>query len=221
MPTLSRVVPAARLALAAALVVPLVVAGCRESNAPEPSAPLIPPAVGRHWQYEISDSVEVGTPLGLQPDRVNVRVVGDTTIRGERWAVLDSAQVILHDNHAGRYYLRSRADGIYENTPPDAGFPIVGGTPGYRIFKYPVRLGEQGGLPFVGVLWTVSAVDTLVRVPAGEFRCVRYDEGEFVTWFVAPGVGIVQKVTGIAETRDANGQLIRRTRLVYRLTARG
>lgn len=183
-----------------------------DPNAPAVRSPLIPLSVGTEWRYERTDSVEVGPPTELPALHFTVRVIDDTTIGRERWAVVDNAKLLLHDILEGRSYLRNRPDGLYEHTRTEL-FP-VGFDLAFQIFKYPAKRDEQSTAFPPSI---VSATDTLIRVPAGDFRTIRYDVGDYTTYFVAPGIGVVKKVTGLAEERDGSGRLVGRWRLVYEL----
>ena len=179
---------------------------------------LFPLIAGVEWSYETVDSVEVGEPGSppFDPWTYAVRVVGDTAIGGERWAMLDGAGSLLSHGGEGRYYLTNRGDGTYLATPPgDLPFPLPPGVnPGVLLFRYPARVGDKG--PFWSP-WKVTAVDTLISVPAGRFSTIRYDVEAYTTYFIAPGLGVVKKVSGPMELRDANGVLLRRSRLVHQL----
>ncbi len=188
-------------------------AACSDPGAPAYRSQLLPLTRGTEWRYEQSDSVEIGLPSGSPAQHFDMRVLTDTTIGRERWAVVENAQLLLHDNYEGRVYLRNRADGLYERQPPSELIPI-GFDLALRVFRYPAKRGDQS-TAFPPSF--VTATDTTIRVPAGEFRTIRYDIGGYTTYFVAPGVGIVKKVTGLLEAYDATGRLFRRSRLVYAL----
>ena len=191
-----------------------LVTGCSsDPSAPVSGSVLLPLAQGTEWKYVRSDSVELGPPPGLQPEHFTVRVIADTTIDRAKWSVLANAQLLFHDSYEGRWYYRNGRDGLYETTPPLDFLPRVS-LPPLRVFKYPARRGEQVSTFPPAV---VTSTDTLIRVPAGEFRTIRYDIGDYTTYFVAPGTGVVSKVTGLTEMRDATGRLVGRWRTVYSL----
>lgn len=203
-----------RLTFGVALV--FLVLGCERSpSEPEESLdvsqPLVPLWIGTRWSYELAAVAEIGT-FDVPPMHYNVGVVGDTLIENETWAVLDTAQLLLHDNYAGRYYLTTRANSIYETAARIPDFPLPPSfSTAVLLFWYPTRVGDTRSFR------VVTATDTLITVPAGSFRCLRYDRGPNETFFVAPAIGVVKKISGLIEGADRFGNFFR-ARLVHQLT---
>ena len=199
------------------IAVPLVLlatACILEPSAPPAVSRLMPLAVGTEWHYRKTDSTEIGEPLGLPEERFTVRVRRDTTVAGRQWAVLENGDLLLADRSGGPLLMQNRADGLYERSNLPPGFPEGPFELAFRVFKYPVQRGELS-TPIPPVM--VTATDTVIRVPAGEFRTVRYDMPGYLTYFVSPGVGIVKEVRAFGEELDRSGQVIARWYLVYEL----
>lgn len=211
--------PITRRRIAASTTLALLVACSSDALAPDVLAPLIPLAVGTEWRYVVRDSVEIGESRPILADRFTVRVARDTTIGRERWVRVDQARLLFDDSHEGVLYLRNRSDGTYAwQPPPEDGFPVpVGFDISIRLFKYPARQGEASTLFPPSY---VTATDTSITVPAGTFTTFRYDDAYgYSTSFVAPGIGVVKKVTGLSWETAPNGEVVGRWRIVYELEA--
>jgi hypothetical protein len=203
--------------IAAVLAASTLIVGCRETTAPGgPDVPLVPLAVGNHWTYQSSDSVEFGSWPPGPPRTLDVAVLRDTVIGGERWFAIGDTAQIFSSGHA--LFLANRPDGLYEFEPL-AGI-VLPPAVDLRLlrFPYPTSAGARFGVIGNSV---VTSVDTLVTVPAGTFHCVRYEYqspyGDPDVYLVAPGIGVVARLYPASEVRDATGQLIARVRFVQRL----
>jgi hypothetical protein len=155
---MKRLLPVALLLLAG------MTAGCTKGSAPAADAagtPILPLKVGNEWI-----GVSPSSSGGQQYD--TVRIVGDTTIRGEKWYMTQ---------YGAR--LANRGDGLYMWSRWDS-------VP-FRLIKFPVTVGDTledlGEFqqtynnssrpdPFRLVL-VVTAIDETVVVPAGTFKCIR------------------------------------------------
>ena len=189
-----------------------------EPTASEVRTPLMPLTAGAQWHYVVRDSVEIGEVRGDPLDRFVMRVSRDTTIGRERWARVENASQLFEDTYDEAMYLRNRADGMYEWNPPSDIFPIpIGFDPVFRLYKYPAQKGELSTLYPPS---HVTATDAAITVPAGTFSTVRYDDASGnMTVFIAPGVGVVKKVSGLTILTGPAGEVLGRWRLVYQLEA--
>ena len=182
------------------------------AGARDVESPLLPLAAGTEWRYVQTDSVELGVPPSSPVYRDTVRVLADTLIGRERWSIVANAAPLLGRSVETRAYLRNRADGLYEYLP--APVFVEGSGLALRLFKYPARKGEQSTAIPPSV---VTTTDTTIHVSAGEFRTVRYDVGGHTTYFFAPRVGMVKRVTLGYDMIDPSGRLILRVRHVQEL----
>ena len=206
-----------RLLVVASLALPLVSCSS-DSLAPEVGAPLIPLSVGTEWRYLVRDSAEIGEAHPSPPDRFTMRVVRDTTLGRERWARVEDAARLFEESLGGAMYLRNRSNGLYAWEPPSNDFPLPGGFDlTYLMYRYPARKGEPSTLFPPSY---VTATDTLITVPAGSFRTVRYDDSNgYVTVFIAPRIGVVRKVAGLSRRIEPDGTVSGQWRMVYELEA--
>ena len=77
-------------------------------------------------------------------------------------------------------------------------------------FPYPAKVGTSENFGITVVLKT----DTVITVPAGTFHCLLYAEsGDTV--FVAPGVGVVARLTDRTGAEFLSGQVVERSRDYY------
>jgi hypothetical protein len=77
-------------------------------------------------------------------------------------------------------------------------------------FPYPAKVGTSANFGVTVVLKT----DTAITVPAGTFHCLLYAEsGDSV--FVAPGVGVVARLTDRGAIGSVSGQVVYRSRDYY------
>src|SRR5687768_4940393 len=159
----------------------LLAGACALEPSDPPASRLMPLVAGTEWRYRKSDSTEIGKPLALPVEHFTVRVRRDTTIAGTRWAIVENGHLLMDFREAGPLLLQNRADGLYERMSLPSGFPPGAFDMASRMFKYPARLGDYS-TPIPPVI--VSSIDTMIRVPAGEFRTVRYDAGSYLTYFV-------------------------------------
>lgn len=195
------------------------------TDVPATSNGLFPLTTGTSWTYHSTDSV-IGPPIAgdqVEPDSdFTVEVLGDTTdASGTGWAVLSNAgRLFGPDFSPVTPYYANASDGLRR-------LGVGGGSSGtpfiltYLIFAYPATRGQV--MHFGPV---VSSVDTTISVPAGTFRCLRYDlvtqptPGPIPIWsvFVSPGIGIVQRIVTQIFVEDGKGQVVSRRDRYYRLT---
>ena len=197
---------------------------CGDATAPGGAAveaAVIPLAVGTRWTYAQVDSVELDA-RPFSPATRAVSAARDTVVAGRRGTVLDGGGV-LFGSTAGRVIVAVDRAGVSTAEPEVA---AAGLGPWLLTLAYPaaVGAGTPGG-------WRVTAVDTTVTVPAGTFRCVRYDlpggdrapngapSGPPIgTVLLAPGTGVVFSTYGrLDEIDPATGPVVGRHRLVFRL----
>ncbi len=146
---------------------------------------LIPFAVGKAWSYDFAAFDSLGNKLSSQPTRTVV--TRDTLVGAERWYALQDDAV--RDEGQPPSYAANRADGVYL-------FGRQG--EGSLLYKYPAVRGDECP-PLI-----VASTDTLIRCPAGEFRCYLYESVSTYTPvphrsftvvtrdFIAPGTGLVR-----------------------------
>lgn len=152
---------------------------------------MMPLAIGNMWEYYIEENDT--TPWLSRQYYDTVLIVSDTVIDSERWFVAG-------DN--SRYI--NRPDGLYETTASHTDFLRA---------AWPGSAGDRGAfisnyIPYL-VMADLINPDTVVTVPAGEFRCQMYQGiiGDGVRiinyWiFYSPGVGLVRSY----ETCYVNGK---------------
>jgi hypothetical protein len=209
-----------RASLLAALAA-LAAAGCADrTTLPDDGVeiPLVPTAAGTRWTYQLSDSVELGSPAVAAPAFADVVLSRDTLVGLERWtAAVDTAHVFTITPAP---FLANRRDGLFEFSPQGTpGVPRTGYDIQFLRFPYPTRVGVRFRIGDA----VVSSVDTVVTVPAGAFHTLRYDlsarDGTTESYFIAPGTGVVMRVSFPIQQRDASGAVVSRMREVARLAA--
>ncbi len=177
-----------------------------------PSNPLIPLAIGTRWTYDSIDSVLFTTDTSRDHSfhqSQSFAVIADTTVAdGSTWAVLDSASGII-DVSGGtgvHGYVANRSGGFWSlNLALSPVLSLL-----FFEFPYPAKVGTSENFGITVVLKT----DTVITVPAGTFHCLLYAEsGDTV--FVAPGVGVVARLTDKGGTEFASGQVVERSRDYY------
>jgi hypothetical protein len=200
-------------------LLPLLLAlasGCGDSITETGDRNLIMPLhVGNEWIGRL-------TRGGGDHEYDTLRIVRDTTVASERWAIISTSRTgFPRADELYVEYLSNRSDGLYQ-TPRDYRDRIDGGK---RMVKFPVALGDtavdygwyqqtfengtQGNK--VRVFGLVSALDELIDVPAGRFHAFEMrikavnEQGadttgaNFLWWdiaYFAPGVGLVKCVQG-------------------------
>ncbi len=138
-------------------------------------------------------------------------MIADTVAAdGSTWAVLDSAYQVIEGGVVpigAHSYVANRSDGFWSwSLPP--GYPALSLL--FFEFPYPTKAGTSANLGVTSVLST----DTVVTVPAGTFHCLLYREsGDSV--FVAPGVGVVARLTDRTSYQYISGQLVYLARTYY------
>ncbi len=207
--------------LAAITAVLATVSSCaapaEKSIAPPDSSlqadPLIPLAIGTRWTYDSIDSVELTTDTSRDHSfhqKQSFAVIADTVAAdGSTWAVLDSAYEVIDGGTGigGHSYVANRSDGFWDWSLP-LGYPALALL--FFEFPYPTKTGTSANLGVTSVLST----DTVVTVPAGTFHCLLYREsGDSV--FVAPGVGVVARLTDRTSYQYISGQLVYLARTYY------
>ncbi len=176
-----------------------------DTSGSTPLGPLIPLAIGTRWTYDSIDSVLFTTDTSRDQsihERQSFAVIADTVAAdGSTWAVLDSSYDIIDGGPIGGHtYVANRSGGLWSFVP----YPISLLS---LEFPYPTKVGTSENFGITVVLKT----DTVVTVPAGTFHCVLYAEaGDSV--LVAPGVGVVARLTDRTGTEFVSGQVVERSR---------
>ena len=183
----------------------IIIAGCdllSTSSEESKREDLIPLQVGNTWVHRtrIIDARDNGI---RSEETDTLTVVGDTLVSGERWYSIRST--------FGSFLATNREDGYWTSLPPEIGplKPTLG-------YKYPAEVGET----FMRPSWPDSAtirvisLDTTVTVELGTFTAAHYaqiseegDEPQPCDFFVAPGVGILKKVSPWVNART--GEVLR------------
>jgi len=183
-----------------------------DTSSSPPSSPLIPLAIGTRWTYDLIDSVEFTTDTSRDHSfhqRQSFAVIADTILAdSSTWAVLDSASGIIDvSGAAGAHgYVANRSGGFWSLNLALA--PVLSLL--FFEFPYPAKVGTSENFGITIVLKT----DTVVTVPAGTFHCLLYREsGDSV--FVAPGVGVVARLTDRTSYQYISGQLVYLARTYY------
>ena len=161
-----------------------------------PGGTLIPLDSGTQWTYEVLDTIVLsGGKPSTASGALTMHVLGDTTIRTLRYAILDGAPNIFGGEiNNPHWYFRNKADGFYAAgfialLPQSEPFPVAL-PPDFLTLPYPARVG---GYYDFGVV-SVFSIDTLIAVPAGTFHCLGYLSANGTTrQFVAAGVGLVRQ----------------------------
>lgn len=194
----------------------LLAGACRDATAPAGAAAraALPLAVGTRWAYAQEDSVELGARPYV-PGTLIVTAARDTVVAGRRGTVLDGGRVLL-TGRLGPVIVSADGAGVSAAEPEIAAARIG---PWSLVLAYPARAGD--GPPGS---WRVTAVDTTVTVPAGTFRCVRYDlppaadGAPLGTILLAPGTGVVFSTYGRWEELELpSRRVVGRHRTVFRL----
>jgi hypothetical protein len=158
---------------------------------------FFPLRVSSAWSYHSFDAT-TGDPALFAPVKPDsdfaVRVLRDTVdASGMRWYAMENARRIF--SGATTVYFGNDSSGLLTLTvlPGLSGQQFGVSSP---LIFYPVVLGQRAQF---GV---VTALDTTITVPAGTFKCVRYDDVDsftsrslpFFTVFLAPQVGVVKRI---------------------------
>ena len=179
----------------------LLFAGCND----KPSSDRIPPGdyfplvVGDSWTYRMAPGTKI-----YEAKVTASRMVGSTK----------TYAMAVEETYS---YLVERPDGVYQYGQGDPSQPThaVLFDPPQLVYKLPFHVGDSWETPVLSeptqkkseTVYVDGQVDSLesVKVPAGEFRCVRVTVDDprdspadrTDLWF-APNVGIVKTVTYIA-----------------------
>jgi hypothetical protein len=179
-----------------------------------PTSPIIPLAIGTRWTYDEIDSVVFTTDTSRHRSfhqRLSFAVIADTVTAKGTWSVLDSAYNVVDGPTAGHTYVANLNGGFWEWTLP-IGYPVFAQLPPFLEFPYPARAGASANLGIT----TVLSTDTVMTVPAGTFHCLLYAESRDSV-FVAPGVGVIARLSDIGGSEYISGQLVEKDRRYYLL----
>lgn len=158
--------------------------GCKKEDLTGPeqtqASVIMPLKVGNEWNFTEAyyDSTE---KVIINIDTQN-KVIKDTVIQNETWAVMDFGYV--------KQLFTNRQDGLYFSLPNQFSPQLA--------FKYPVEKGyiynyETGSLAIV-------STDTSITVPAGKFSCIKYYMevkgngilSSYAYIFMSPQIGIIK-----------------------------
>jgi hypothetical protein len=183
-----------RVSRSLSAAVALLFAGCDAPSGPSAVALRWPLDVGTRWTYEHVVSSDVYGVLWT--DTMVVTVTGDTVANGVRWAIVDDNPLVVAGTVASPQYLTLGPTGLWLTWSLDCDYgPVLcpSGDPwGEAIFDSPAVLTARGRHSGK----RITALTTAVHVPAGSYRCVRFEgglrePGRTDTDCVAPGVGLV------------------------------
>jgi hypothetical protein len=127
---------------------------------------LLPLDVGNEWVMAFTRYDEDGTLTESYTD--TLRVVGDTTVAGERWAEIRCAQTPTGCIPGGFY--SNREDGVWRWYGPGSDVAP------YLLYKYPADVGDTYEQPsgFIDFNMTVRGTDAPVDTPAGTLLAYHY-----------------------------------------------
>jgi hypothetical protein len=162
------------------------------------TGPLIPLAVGNHWIMQSSSYDSLGNLTSVSPPDTMVAIASDTIVNGVRWYVRPWLDVLIA-YRLSELGVHVRLVSAHDDTTE------------FLYFRYPANLGDTLGYPDVWFNGTkpkyysssssmsrLTSLDTIVSVPAGTFRCVRYRvarHGEPIgtDYYFAAGYGWIRK----------------------------
>lgn len=153
----------------ALLVSSALFVGCdsNETDGDDSTPVLLPLDVGNQWVMAFTRiDVLGGTPTETSTD--TLRVVGDTTVAGERWAEIQGPTQ-LANRFLGGFYT-NRDDGVWKWEGPSSDEAP------HLLYKYPAEPGDTYALPpgytdfYMEVLDTEASVET----PAGSLLAYHY-----------------------------------------------
>lgn len=208
-----------------ALLATLLLVGCETPVEPlpdpitEPTADLLPLAVGNEWVLDYTQTL-------LALDRVEtgvdtVRVAEVYRLYGEEWAVVEASGGVFAALFEGHY--ANREDGVWKWNPETPEGATVGP---YLLYKKADEAGETYTVPFArsNATMTVSSVDEIWETAAGTFASTRYTfDADSVANLpiapgaarfdrvLAPGVGFVYFQAGYVSTQGGDGSVLTRS----------
>jgi len=158
---------------------------------------LTPLTIGNTWRYHNSDSNTITTDT----------VVGMVLFNDQPWYLLRTIEV--HAKSGDVVYQGDLWIAHFPQAETDALATLNQDTQALELtnisqtFRYDVEQGQTYQPEPTAPTRTVEvvAVDQQIQTPAGEFTCVVYeqtdrdDPGFIITFYVAPGIGIVRTVT--------------------------
>jgi hypothetical protein len=149
-----------------------------------------PLTVGSEWNYKDTGFWPDGSVKDLGVDfYYRLGIKRDTIITGNVWALLISLPEC--DDCGFGEFLSNRSNGLWW------GFPLEGDNSTWLRLPYPSKSGVKAINPYNE--WWVENIDTMIKVPAGTFRCYHYKTKEISgsqdlvhDYFYSPGVGLVR-----------------------------
>lgn len=147
-----------------------------------------PLTVGSEWHYKTFGFWPDGSNKDFISDYI-LKIKMDTIINGITWALI--IRLPECDDCGFGEYLCNRTDGLWW------GFPLEGDSLSWLRLPYPSRIGVEAINPYNE--WWVENIDTIIKVPAGTFKCYHYKTKEIFgsqdlinDYFYSPGVGLVR-----------------------------
>lgn len=143
---------------------------------------LLPLDVGNQWVMAFTRFDAEGNLTESYTD--TLRVVGDTTVAGERWAEINCTQTLAGCIPRGFY--ANRDDGVWKWAGP------ASDAAPYLLYKSPAEAGDTYELPGdENFTVTVLGTDVPVDVPAGMLSAYHYelDTEEAAGYPVSEGAG--------------------------------
>jgi hypothetical protein len=152
------------------LFCPLLFTGCDfwdHGGDGEPNeSVLLPLDAGNQWVMAFTRFDAEGALVESTTD--TLRVVGDTTVAGERWAEIRCAQAPIGCIPGGFY--ANREDGVWKWSDPSSDEAP------YLLYKFPAEAGDAYELPDdQNFTVTVRGTDEPVEVPAGTLSAYHYE----------------------------------------------
>jgi len=170
-----------RIALAL-LVSSVLFVGCDNNDPDDPEPALLPLDVGNQWVMALTRFDAEGTLTDADTD--TLRVVGDTTVAGERWAEIQGSTPLANTFLGGFY--SNRDDGVWKWEDPSSDEPP------YLLYKYPADVDDTYELPgTANYTVTVLGTDEPFNTPAGTLSAYLYElDTDFTAGYpVAEGAG--------------------------------
>lgn len=137
---------------------------------------IMPLEIGNHWIIERKYYDAMGEAF-KEDDTLSI--IGETKINGQDWFVTSQGAI-----------LRNSPEGLVSADDTD---PIGACA---NELKYPAQIGDTWKRDSFTTL-TVISTDTLIKIPCGEFHCLKYlkhEDGEETKsfYYVSPAIGILR-----------------------------
>lgn len=154
----------------------------KQNSVPSPNQTtqsIIPLAIGNSWTY-LGTSYDTSGSIQDHFEEIHA-ISGDTVLFGKRCFIYN--QFFYANSDSGLIIYGGYS---WSSESPRDTFPSF-----YLLYKYPTHQGDS-----FGHAMEVVAIDTLIRVRAGEFKCIEYEsflsgflEADF---YLSPNLGLVK-----------------------------